>query len=707
MNRDVRCQVCKKGIFLFRLHSFRNVSPDACDYFCLLFRKLLAATIRVQKAGQFIWVASDSWGAKSHPVRDQEWAAEGAITILPRRKSLTGFDDYFLSLRPRISDRACTHGNITWKNELKKNRQINCRNPWFVKFWEQHFKCRIPEVPGIKNISPNGTRRGTVSPLREKDLPECTGKEKFTNYEQEGLVPFVVDAVYAMAHAVHAMILQKCTRDSKPGLLHFCKRVKPAPSGRELLKYIREVNFTGLQGQGVRFNKDGDAYGHYFIYQYQNLGNRYDYVHIGNWSASLSINASQLIWKEENGSFPKSICSESCPDGYIRNFQDQCCWSCVLCREDSYVFNDTCVTCNPGYTPTQDRSTCAKLRPEHLTWGNPWALVPLVFSGLGVIATIFTAFVFLRFHDTPIIMASGRELCYVLLAGILFCFLMAPVILAKPTIATCGFLRLGLGLCLSICYSAIFTKTNRISRIFNGGIKGVKRPSYTSPRSQIVICFGLVTLQLIGTTVWLIIERPTTKEVYPYPLTSVLTCGISNLSLVMSLLYNMFLILLCTLYAFKTRKIPENFNEAKYIGFTMYSTCIIWLAFVPIYFGTNNDYKVQTTTMSMCVSLSAFVVLGCLFCPKLYIVLFQPYKNVRQGGVGCRAHANNSRNQIKFGQPSRSTSLFQPSTASGHSLSSVGETPSQEVNTISQGLKRANGDQMLPTSPVIKRAPSR
>lgn len=60
----------------------------------------------------------------------------------------------------------------------------------------------------------------------------------------------------------------------------------------------------------------------------------------------------------------------------------------------------------------------------------------------------------------------------------------------------------------------------------------------------------------------------------------------------MSLIYNITLIILCTLYAFKTRKIPENFNEAKYIGFTMYSTSIVWLAFIPIYFGTNNDYKV-------------------------------------------------------------------------------------------------------------------
>ena len=61
----------------------------------------------------------------------------------------------------------------------------------------------------------------------------------------------------------------------------------------------------------------------------------------------------------------------------------------------------------------------------------------------------------------------------------------------------------------------------------------------------------------------------------------------------MSLLYNMILIILCTVYAVKTRKIPSNFNEAKYIGFTMYSTCIVWMAFIPIFFGTNHDYTVS------------------------------------------------------------------------------------------------------------------
>uniref|UniRef100_A0A2K5DZM4 Glutamate metabotropic receptor 2 n=1 Tax=Aotus nancymaae TaxID=37293 RepID=A0A2K5DZM4_AOTNA len=98
----------------------------------------------------------------------------------------------------------------------------------------------------------------------------------------------------------------------------------------------------------------------------------------------------------------------------------------------------------------------------------------------------------------------------------------------------------------------------------------------------------------------------------------------------------------------KTRKCPENFNEAKFIGFTMYTTCIIWLAFLPIFYVTSSDYRVQTTTMCVSVSLSGSVVLGCLFAPKLHIILFQPQKNVvshraptsRFGSAAARASSS-------------------------------------------------------------------
>uniref|UniRef100_A0A286Y3H8 Glutamate metabotropic receptor 2 n=1 Tax=Cavia porcellus TaxID=10141 RepID=A0A286Y3H8_CAVPO len=106
----------------------------------------------------------------------------------------------------------------------------------------------------------------------------------------------------------------------------------------------------------------------------------------------------------------------------------------------------------------------------------------------------------------------------------------------------------------------------------------------------------------------------------------------------------------------KTRKCPENFNEAKFIGFTMYTTCIIWLAFLPIFYVTSSDYRVQTTTMCVSVSLSGSVVLGCLFAPKLHIILFQPQKNVvthraptsRFGSAATRASSSLGQGSSQF-----------------------------------------------------------
>ncbi|XP_064084977.1 metabotropic glutamate receptor 8-like isoform X2 [Macrobrachium nipponense] len=642
-------------------------------------RRVLAAAVKAGKTGHFLWVGSDSWGAKIHPVRDQEEAALGAITILPQKKTLKGFDEYFLSLRPKKRGTICGS-----PNDIDGGVR-NCRNVWFKEFWTQHFNCtfRDPLPPG---------RRG------------CTGTETIT-HEQEGLVPFVVDAVYAMAHAFHNLLLEKCNE------LVLCDGVLPAPSGQDMLYSIRNVSFIGQQGREVKFNTDGDAPGSYFIYQYQKVSqNSYDYVLIGSWTesatrghpmrheahrqqhrrSSLQLNTSRLEWSGYRGneSIPMSICSSQCPTGFIRNYQDSCCWSCVPCPEDSIIYNDTCRPCDLGWAPTSDKVSCFKLAPEHITWDSAWAIVPLAFSSLGLLFTLLTTITFIRYNTTPVIMASGRELCYVLLAGIALCYLMTFVILAPPSTSTCALLRIGLGTGLCICYSAIFTKTNRISRIFNRGMKSIKRPSYTSPRSQIVICMGLVGVQLVGVVAWMLVEFPTTKEVYPYRLVAVLTCGISNISLILSLAYNMVLILLCTVYAFKTRKIPENFNEAKYIGFTMYSTCIVWLAFVPIYFGTNNDYKIQLASMCMCVSISASVSLGCLFTPKVYIVIFQPYKNVRQGsgpvvkGSQCKSMRFTSRSQTA-----------QSVLSTNHS-----SIPAPPPSTISQHV---NGDSLTVTTPSV------
>ncbi|NXA44041.1 GRM6 protein, partial [Eudromia elegans] len=84
-------------------------------------RGVLAATVRANLSGHFLWVGSDSWGTKVAPVQGLEEAAQGAITILPKRASVPGFDAYFTS------------------RSLENNR----RNLWFHEFWEQDFECRL------------------------------------------------------------------------------------------------------------------------------------------------------------------------------------------------------------------------------------------------------------------------------------------------------------------------------------------------------------------------------------------------------------------------------------------------------------------------------------------------------------------------------------------------------------------------------------
>ncbi len=126
-----------------------------------------------------------------------------------------------------------------------------------------------------------------------------------------------------------------------------------------------------------------------------------------------------------------------------------------------------------------------------------------------------------------------------------------------------------------------------------------------------------------------------------------LMCQTKPLSVLYPIGYNLCLVVLCTFYAVRTRNLPENFNEAKFIGFSMYTTCVIWLAFIPLFFGS--DYKVITLCLS--TSFSATVILIFLFIPKVYIIIFEPEKNQRS------AFATAKEIRCHFGSAVQSSSL--------------------------------------------------
>jgi len=269
----------------------------------------------------------------------------------------------------------------------------------------------------------------------------------------------------------------------------------------------------------------------------------------------------------------------------------------VKCDDHQYLLDETtCVDCPTGYWPVQNMTGCMKLQLQVMEWGSPFAIIPAVLSLLGLLATVFTILVFIHYRETPVVKAAGRELSFLLLAGCVVCYASAIVLLAKPALVTCVMQRLTVGCGFAIIYSALLTKTNRIYRIFNSARKTTRRPVYISPKSQLVIASLLAAVQLGVFIVWILLEKPGTRTSVPDPNNRayvVLKCTAKESSILMSLSYNMLLIIACTIYAIMTRNIPSSFNESKLIGFTMYTTCIVWLSFVPIFFGLQTSFQVS------------------------------------------------------------------------------------------------------------------
>lgn len=252
---------------------------------------------------------------------------------------------------------------------------------------------------------------------------------------------------------------------------------------------------------------------------------------------------------------------------------------------------------------------------------------------LGIITVLFIAAVFLRHHETPVVKASTRELSYIILLGACLCYVTTFFFVAKPTLWTCYVTRVLPGLSFALIYGALVTKTNRIARILSGRKKIMtSKPRFMSASAQVVITGLLTAIEFVIIVAMLVIEPADTFVAYPSRGAAVggggvgrLACRLSPSALAVPLSFDALLVIMCTLYAVRTRNLPENFNEAKFIGFSMYTTCVIWLAFVPIYFGSEH----KLITMCLSVSLSATVALVLLFLPKLYIILLRPERNSR------------------------------------------------------------------------------
>ncbi|XP_075905969.1 metabotropic glutamate receptor 5b [Nelusetta ayraudi] len=610
----------------------------ACFCEGMTVRNILMAMRRHGVVGEFLLIGSDGWADRYDVTDGYVREAAGGITIKLQSADVKWFDDYYLKLRP----------------------ENNPRNPWFPEFWQHRFHCRLKGH--LQESSKYNRTCGKRESLRQQ-------------YAQDTKMGFVINAIYSMAYGLHNMQRVLC-----PGFQGLCDAMRPI-DGSKLLDFLMKTNFTGVSGEGILFDENGDSPGRYEIMNFKKMGkDYYDYINVGSWdNRGLKIDDDE-IWPNKD-SIIKSVCSEPCAKGQIkviRKGEVSCCWTCTPCKENEFVFDEyTCRACELGTWPTDDLTGCDPIPVEYLRWGDPEPIAAVVFACLGQLATFFVTAVFIMFRDTPVVKSSSRELCYIILAGICLGYLCTFSLIAKPHVVHCYIQRLGIGLSPAMSYSALVTKTNRIARILAGSKKKIctKKPRFMSACAQLIIAFLLILLQLGIIVALFLMEPPEVIHDYPSIRQVNLICNTTNLAVVAPLGYNCLLILSCTFYAFKTRNVPANFNEAKYIAFTMYTTCIIWLAFVPIYFGSN--YKI--ITMCFSVSLSATVALCCMFVPKVYIILAKPERNVRSAfttSTVVRMHVGDGKSSSAASRSSSLVNLWKRRGSTGETLSSNGKSVS-------------------------------
>ena len=265
-------------------------------------RRILKEAKRTEKhsAGRFIWVASDYWGTRKKTIEGLEEFAEGAITISLTEASFPSFTEYFTSLKP---------GN---------HSQVN---PWFDSFWEKQFHCSLKQNKG---------KCGKGSSLKD------------VNMRIDDKVPFVIDAVYAIAHALDKVYKNLCP--SQRGL---CSNMMQNFDGKNFRDALFNVSFTGKTGP-VTFDSNGNGPGKYDIYRLR--GGKYEKV--ASWNEKL-YNATELLKGGRNGTTPLSSCGETCRAGHYKvfDYERTCCWTCQECPENNYVQGNTCgsLSSHDGY----------------------------------------------------------------------------------------------------------------------------------------------------------------------------------------------------------------------------------------------------------------------------------------------------------------------------------------------------------------------
>uniref|UniRef100_A0A8C2UYL0 Vomeronasal type-2 receptor 116-like n=1 Tax=Chinchilla lanigera TaxID=34839 RepID=A0A8C2UYL0_CHILA len=487
---------------------------------------------------------------------------------------------------------------------------------YLTTYWFNNFHCSFSDSDcTLKSCTPNASLAWL--PVNRFDLAM-----KDASYN-------MYNAVYAVAHALHEMLSQQA---EMPRVRNREAMVFPP---WQLHPFLKNIQFK---------NPRGKLDAEYDILNFWNFpeGLRLK-VKLGTFSShvplvqQLSLSEDMLEWAMAATQTPHSICSESCNSGFRKTPQEgkaACCFDCTPCPENE-IANDTdmeeCVKCPADQYANIKQNLCLQKSVTFLAFEDT---LGMTLAGTALSLTLLTVIVlglFVKHRDTPVVKANNRALSYILLISLTFCFLCSLLFIGRPNMASCILRQTTFGVVFTVAVSTVLAKTITVVLAFKITAPGRRmRQSLISgaPNSIIPIC-SLIQFTLCG--VWMGTKPPfIDTDMHSEHGHIIIVCNKGSLTVFYCVLgYLGSLALVSFTVAFMARNLPDTFNEAKFLTFSMVVFCSVWLTFLPVYHSTNG--KVMVAMEVFCILASSAGLLGCIFAPKCYIILLRPERNSLDG----------------------------------------------------------------------------
>nr|XP_046152337.1 extracellular calcium-sensing receptor-like [Oncorhynchus gorbuscha] len=561
------------------------------------------------------WIASEAWVTFSTIAAPKNLPSlAGTIGFALKKAEIPGLGHFLTSLHP--------------------DRDNQNSDPFLRELWEEMFGCSL------------GFDLSVTLPSRR----QCTGSEviregesQYADVSQLRASYNVYKAVYAIAYAIQDMMA--CRPGDRVFNGEHCPDIrKLQPS--QIVHYLRGVNFSTPVGESFHFDMNGDPPASYDIINWHvTPEGTAEFVQVGHFLSSegsddqFHIDMDKVVWGGGSGDeVPVSVCSADCPPGTrhaVQKGKPVCCFDCLSCAEGE-ISNTTgsveCIRCPERFWSNPDRTACIPQLVDFLSYSDTMGVILSVISVSGATLTAGALATFLYHRHTALVKANNSELSFLLLLSLKLCFLCALVFIGRPKPWTCMLRHTLFGISFVFCISCLLSRTVVVLVAFRATLPGENLMRYFSPTQQRMGISLCTLIQVLICVLWLALAPPRPAERRGREGRGprlVLECEVGSVvgfSLVLG--YIGLLASLCLLLAFLARKLPDNFNEAKFITFSMLIFCAVWISFIPAYVSSPGKYTVAVEIFA--ILASSFGLLFCLFAPKCFIILLRPERNTKK-----------------------------------------------------------------------------